>query len=268
MSRKLNTILLAICLVILSSCGASKKLSYLQDMDTLTTYDVTDEPDIKVSANDRLNITVTCKTPELAAPFNIASGAASVDINNGTVSAGALSTASNGYLVDKQGNISFPILGTINVAGKTLQEVRETIEGEIIAKNYIKDPIVLVEFVNFQITVLGEVNSKGNFIVSNSRINILQAIALAGDIPTSAVIDDIWVIRTEGRERNVYSINLKSKECFNSPAFYLQQNDIVYVKPKKTKLDASSQLALTITSTVMAGVSAIASILYWTLGKK
>lgn len=262
MFKKINYILLLSCLLVLSSCGASKRLSYLRDIENLQTFDVTAEPDLKVNPNDRLEITVTCKNPVLAAPFNIVSGA------TGSMDAGAVassvSSSEKGYLVDKNGDITFPVLGTIHVGGLTLTEVKEAIENDIKAKNYITEPIVLVDFVNFQITVLGEVNNKGNFIVKDNRINILQAIALAGDLPTSAVIDDIMVIRTEGNTRTAYSISLKTKDCFNSPAFYLQQNDIVYVKPSKAKLSPASQLALTITSTVLSGLSAIASILYWT----
>lgn len=266
MLRKINYILILASLVVLSSCGASKRFSYLNDLEKLETVDVTAEPDLKVSPNDRLEITVTCKNPVLAAPFNVIGGATG-SIDAGTV-AGAVSSSEKGYLVDKNGEITFPVLGTIHVGGLTLAEVKETIENEIKSRNYITEPIVLVDFVNFQITVLGEVNNKGNFIVKDNRINILQAIALAGDLPNSAVLDDIMVIRTEGNTRTAYTISVKTKDCFNSPAFYLQQNDIVYVKPSRAKLAPASELALTITSTVMSGLSAIASILYWTVGRK
>lgn len=249
--------------LLLSSCGGSKRLSYLQDMDTLTTYDATEDKDLRISKNDKLNITVTCKSPELAAPFNIVSGSVKVNATTGEIS-GNGSSDDRGYMVDKNGNIDFPVLGQLHVYNMTREEVKDLIEHELIARNYIKDPIVLVDFVDFQVTVLGEINSKGIYKSTNNRMTILEAIAQAGDLPTSAVIDDIWVIRTENGKRNVYSINLKTKDCFDSPAYYLKQNDIVYVKPKKAKLGTGSQLALTITSTVLSGLSALASIFYWT----
>ena len=168
------------------------------------------------------------------------------------------------YLVDNEGYILFPVLGSLRVEGMTLKQLKEEISNLIIEKKYINDPIVTAEFTNFQITILGEVGSKGNYIVKDNRITILQAIAMAGDLTTYAQNDNIWVIRTEGGERQVYPIDLRSKSCFDSPGFWLQQDDVVYVKPRKAKLDGGSQLALTITSTVLSGLSALGSILYWT----
>lgn len=232
-------------------------------MEELTSYNVTEAPEVKVRKNDRVKILVSCTNPALSAPFNLISGSTNVDITTGQLSSSGISNGGVEYLVNKDGYILFPVLGEIKIEGLTISEVKDTITELITEKNYIKDPIVTAEFTNFQITILGEVNAKGNYIVKDNKVTILQAIALAGDLTTQAQTDNIWVIRTEGKERQVYPIDLRSKSCFESPGFYLQQDDVVYVKPRKSKLDGSSQLALTITSTVLSGLSTIASVLYW-----
>jgi len=264
---KLNKIVIFALLAVLmvaNSCSY-KRLTYLQDMDTLTTYDLTESEDVRIRKGDKIKITVTCSQPELAVPFNVVSGTPTIS-GDGAIAKASVSVnseAEEGYLVNKSGNITFPVLGDIHVEGMTLEELKADITNQIVEKKYIKDPIVLADFINFQITILGEVGSKGNYVVKNSKMTILEAIAQSGDLTNAAIRDDVWVIRTEDGHRKVYSVNLLSKSCFDSPAFYLQQGDVVYVKPRKAKLDANGQLALSITSTVLAGLSTIASVLYW-----
>lgn len=242
-----------------------KRLTYLQDMETLTTYDVTEAPEVRVRKNDKIKILVSSTNPVLAAPFNLVSGSADVDIATGKVETGNASAGVE-YTVDKNGEILFPILGNIKVEGLTLSQVKEEISRQITAKNYIKDPIITAEYTNFQITILGEVNGKGNYVVKDNKMNVLQAIAMAGDLTSSAQTDNVWVIRTEGKEREVYPIDLRSKSCFDSPGFYLQQDDIVYVKPRKTKLDANAQLGLQISSIALSAMSTAATVLYFMRG--
>lgn len=249
------------CILLADSCSY-KRLTYLQDMDPLETYEVVERPDAKIGIDDKLSIVVTCKNPALAAPFTIVSGRASVDPVTGEISAGNTDEA-KGYTVDKRGMIKFPVLGDVYVEGMTLKELEAAISQQIIEKNYIKDPVVLADFMNFQITMLGEVGGKGNYVIPNGSINILEAIALAGDLTTAAVRNDVWVIRTEEGKRKVYTVNLLSKSLYESPAFYLQQNDIVYVKPRRSKLDTNSQLGMQIGSMVLSVLSTVASVSYW-----
>lgn len=261
-----NTILLFIslamfCAGILSSCGSVNRLTYLKDVDTLATYVVPERPDAKIAKGDRLSIVVTCKTPALAAPFNVISGASSIDSTTGEIKGEVTTGEGIGYTVDKEGFIDFPILGRLKVEGITLLELREMIAATIKEKNFIKDPIVAAEFLNFTVTVLGEVGSRGNYLVKDRTMTIFEAIARANDMTTSALRDEVWVIRTEGNSKKVYPINLQSKSCFSSPAFYLQQNDVVYVRPRKGKLDSNAQLGLQISSLVTSSLAVVATIL-------
>ena len=133
------------------------------------------------------------------------------------------------------------------------------------AKNYLKEPIVMADFMNFQITMLGEVNNKGNFSVENNEINLIQAIAMAGDLTTNAKRDEILVIRTENGERKVYPVNMLSRDLYESPAFQLQQNDVVYAKPNKAKSDGQFERRTTTISLLLTFITAISSMYYWVI---
>lgn len=249
----------------LSSCGSSKKITYLQDMELLKNYPVKEEADIRIQTKDKLDIVVTCKNPELALPFNIMGGTVRADANGNMTSVPAASSEKKGYVVDKNGYIDFPVLGQLHVAGMTLDELKTMIEDRIKAKNYLKEPIVMADFMNFQITMLGEVNSKGNFTIENNEINLIQAIAMAGDLTTNAKRNEILVIRTENGERKVYPVNMLSKDLYESPAFQLQQNDVVYAKPNKAKSDGVFEKRTTIISLILTFVTAISSMYYWVI---
>ena len=257
--KKLLLIILTVLLV--CSCGAYKRLAYLQDMDALTTYDVTRRPDPRIARGDKLNITVSSSQPVLAAPFNTV--AASATYNAVTEQSSYTSTEPNkdGYLVDQKGYINFPVLGPIFVEGMTLEDLTNTITDQIKASNYIKEPIVKAEFLNFQVTVLGEVSGVGNYTISSGSINIFELLAMAGDLTEDAIRDNIWVIRTTGDTRKVYTLNPKSRTIFDSPAFYLQQNDMLYVAPKDSKIDQTISDRLRMVTMPVTVVSSISSIL-------
>ena len=168
-----------------------------------------------------------------------------------------------GYLVDKDGNIEFPVLGYVKVAGLNVRQVKDLLVDLIKSGNYIKEPIVTVDFLNFRITLLGEVASKGNKYVDGNQVNILQAIAMGGDLYTTADFSKIKVIRTHTGSREVFELDLYSKEIYQSPAFYLQQDDVVYVPPRNAKLDASSDLALRLTTIVLSVINTAVTVFYW-----
>lgn len=245
--------------MMVASCGSYKKITYLQDMDTAATYQVLEQPDTKIAVNDRLNILVTAQEPSLAAPFNLASGTYSLDPNTGEMKSNLTSEADKGYVVNKNGYINFPVLGNVKAEGLTLEQLRLSLVEKIIATKYVKDPIVLVEFMNFQFTVLGQANP-GNYVVPNGHINLLEALAMAGDLKASAKRDDVWVIRTENGERKVYSVDMRSKSLYESPAFYIQQNDLIYVKPLKSFKDSDAERRTTIVQTVISALSTASSI--------
>lgn len=256
---KKQWILAVAALLSLASCGSYKKLTYLQDMEVLTTYDVKEQPNVLIGVNDKLRIVVTCQEPTLAAPFNLSTGVFSVNPETGESVTKLSSEAESGYVVDKNGYIDFPVIGLVKAEGLTLEGLREDLIDKIIETKYIKDPIVLVEFMNFQFTVLGEANP-GNYNVPNGHINLLEALALAGDLKPSAKRNDVWVIRTENGQRMVYSVDMRSKDLFESPAFNIQQNDIIYVKPLKSVKDADATKRSSVITTVISALSTVSSI--------
>ena len=256
---KKQWILAVAALLSLASCGSYKKLTYLQDMEVLTTYDVKEQPNVLIGVNYKLRIVVTCQEPTLAAPFNLSTGVFSVNPETGESVTKLSSEAESGYVVDKNGYIDFPVIGLVKAEGLTLEGLREDLIDKIIETKYIKDPIVLVEFMNFQFTVLGEANP-GNYNVPNGHINLLEALALAGDLKPSAKRDDVWVIRTENGQRMVYSVDMRSKDLFESPAFNIQQNDIIYVKPLKSVKDADATKRSSVITTVISALSTVSSI--------
>lgn len=248
MSRILFLFLSA--LLALSSCVSSKDFVYLQDMQVGERYHFERKHEAVVHRDDRLSITVSCKQPELALPFNAQNAAVKVS------STGEISSAPDGndkgYRVDVDGNIDFPMLGKINVEGRTLAEVTQLIKNGIIEGNFIKNPLVSVDFLNFKYTVLGAVGSNGTFTVKGDRVTLLEAIANAGDLATNARVDKVTVIREIGKERQIFVHDLRSSNIFNSPCFYLQQNDIVYVEPKYRKKERSERITQYITMTLSA----------------
>lgn len=249
----------------LCSCGSSKKLTYLQDMEFLENYPVKEEAEIRIQPKDRLDIMVTCKNPELALPFNIMGGMVRTDADGNMSSVTAGQEDKKGYVVDKSGCIDFPVLGQLVVAGLTLDELKGMITERIKEKNYLKEPIVMADFMNFQITMLGEVSNKGNYTIDNNEINLIQAIAMAGDLTNNAKREEILVIRTENGQRKVYPVNMLSKDLYESPAFQLQQNDVVYAKPNKSKSDGQFERRTTVISLLLTFVTACSSMYYWVI---
>ncbi|MDR0892642.1 MAG: polysaccharide export protein [Mediterranea sp.] len=221
----------------MTSCINTKKLILLKNMDTNTSYPIGQLRDIKVQRDDRLYIFVTAKNPELAAPFNQNSQTMRISETGDMVNAsanggndrGGLQT---GFLVDMDGYIQYPILGKLKVDGLTRKEVSQLIQQRLIDQGYISDPIVYVEIQNLRVTMMGEVNAQGVQSVPNARITLLEAISRAGGLSANADYKNVEVIREENGVRNMYKMDVQSTDIFQSPAFYLQQNDIVYVHPK------------------------------------
>lgn len=265
---KRETILMgwmALIVLLLSSCGSRKSFVYLQDMQPGRSYPANFKHEAIIHRDDRLGITVNSKNPELAIPFNIQGGTFRLS-SDGTVSeaSGAASEVrEKGYRVDVDGNIDFPILGKLHVEGLTVGQATELIKSKIQQGNYIKEPLVSIEFLNFKYTVLGAVGHTGTFNVDGDRITLIDAIAKAGDLSTKARVNRVTVIREEKDGRKMYTHDLRSKELFDSPAYYLQQNDVVYVEPKYRKKDGEDrgwQFA-----TLFVSVASFVTSLLWVL---
>lgn len=251
-----------LAVLLLTSC-ARKRIVYLQDMEMGVRYPIDLKYEAVVHRDDRLSITVSCKNPELAIPFNIYGGTFKVG-SDGNVTADASTRVNEkGYRVDVDGNIDFPILGKLHVEGLKVGEVRDLIKNKIIEGEYMKDPLVAIEFLNFKYTVLGAVGRNGTFSVDGDRITLLEAIANAGDLSAKAKIDRVAVIREIDGERQMFMHDLRSKDLFESPCFYLQQNDIVYVEPKYRKKDNEDR-GWQIGTTMLSIVTAVTSILWVT----
>ncbi|MCT3947004.1 polysaccharide biosynthesis/export family protein [Elizabethkingia anophelis] len=200
-----------------------------------TEYPVAEAPALRLQKNDRVSIQVSAKSLDLAAPFNTVAGTYKVG-NDGSVSTGIdQSSNAQGYLIDREGNIAFPVLGNLHVEGLTLEEVRDLVRNKLINGQLISEPIVKVEILNFKISVTGAI---GNRVLDapDGRMTLLEAITKAGGIGLNAAPDKITVIREEDGVRRKIVTNIQSQEIFNSPAYYLKQNDIVYIEPKSAEV--------------------------------
>ena len=224
----------------LFSCKSTtyKKINYLQDITADTTMSMVATKGIVIQPKDQLSIVVSSRTPALAAEFNLP--VASYQAGTELFMEGSSMQRLLGYVVDNEGRINFPVLGMIEAAGKTRWELQNHIRDEIIAGGYIKDPIVTVEFLNFKISVMGEVNTPGTFTIAGDKITIFGALALARDLTIYGRRDRIQVIRESGDVRNIYMVDLRDSDIFKSPAYYLQQNDMIYVEPNSVRAGQST----------------------------
>lgn len=243
MTRIYNAIAL-LCLLIAASCSSPKQTIYFNESSksdtTVTIQTIEPHPEIIIQPDDILAINVTSiqaySEKDPVAIFN--GGGTQYNI---TPMAGGMGGNGNvnGFLVDKEGNIDFPVLGKIKVSGLTIRQIKDMMVQKLTA--YLKDPVVETRIINFKITMLGEVGRVGPVIAQTPRMNILDAISAAGDIPVTGRKDNVMIIRENGGVRSFAHVNLNSKDLFTSPFFYLQQNDIVYVEPSRIRRQQSNQ---------------------------
>lgn len=248
-------------LLLLTSCASRKNIVYLQDMQIGEKYRYDTRHEAVIRCDDRLSITVSNKNPELAIPFNIYGGTFKVGENGDITADAATKVNEKGYRVDVDGDIDFPILGILHVEGLTVSELRDLIKEKIEKGNYMKDPLVSIEFLNFKYTVLGAVGHNGTFSADGDRVTLLEAIANAGDLTDKARTDRVAVIREVDGARQMFMHDLRSKDIFDSPCFYLQQNDVVYVEPKYRKRDGEDR-GWQIGTTLLSIASVICSLLW------
>ena len=258
--KKLKRLTLGVLLAfLLVSCQSYKKVPYLQDTAFVNdTEQSVRQTGVKVMPKDLLTIAVSCSTPELAAPFNLVNSGTASGMEGKTVGQGTASSALQQYLVDNEGKINFPVLGELHVGGLTKKATEQMIVEKL--KPYIKEtPIVTVRIVNYRISVLGEVSSPGSFVVSNEKINLLEALAMAGDLTIYGMRDNVKLIRTgQDNKQEIITMDLNKAETVLSPYYQLQQNDIIYVTPNKTKAKNSDIGAST--GLWFSGVSILLSI--------
>lgn len=229
---KKYVILLAV--IFLASCQSYKKVPYLQDAEVInqaqqleTLYDA------KIMPKDLLTIVVSCTNPELAVPFNL-TVASPISVSAGNSSLTNQPSLQQ-YLVDNEGRINFPVLGTLKVGGLTKSQAEQLIVNNL--KPYIKEnPIVTVRMSNYKISVLGEVARPGTFTITNEKVNLLEALAMAGDMTVWGLRDNVKLIREDANgKQEIHTLDLNKAETILSPYYWLQQNDVIYVTPNKAK---------------------------------
>ena len=237
MYKKLSLfLLLVVSVLVFTSCGSTKNVAYLQNSDTVDLSRSDFLYDARILPKDILTITVNTVNPEAAAPFNL-TVATEMSVSRGRSSVTSSGQTLQTYLVDNRGCIEFPILGTLEVVGLTKSMCEKMIHDKIMPYlNENENPVVTVRMSNYKISVLGEVAHPGMFTVGNEKINILEALAQAGDLTIYGVRDRVKLIREDAKgHKEIHTINLNDANIINSPYYYLQQNDIVYVEPNKVK---------------------------------
>ena len=235
MNTKVQHYFLLCLITLLVSCSAPKEVLYLQDIATIKEENIDKNYEVIIHKDDLLAILVNSKDPELALPFNMPVV---------TFQIGAQTTTQQrllGYLVDQNGDIDFPILGKIHVEGLTRMQVTELIKQKLMNEDLIKDPIVTVQFLNF-------------------KVSLLEALSMAGDLTIYGRRDRVAVIREKDGKRRILYHDLRSSDIFQSPCYYLQQNDIVYVEPNKAKTGQSRINSNNSVGVWLSAVSVLASI--------
>lgn len=245
--RNLKRLLLPFALVafvlMLGSCGSTKNVAYFKNSDSVDLSQSQYLYDARIMPKDQLTITVSAEDDDAVIPFNMTVPTPYTANQRSTYSQAMLQT----YLVDNKGNINFPIVGELHVGGLTKSEAEALVKEKI--KPYMStnvNPIVTVRMTGYQISVLGEVTRPGTFTVSREKITILEALAQAGDLTIYGVRDNVKLIREDASgKKTIVEMNLNDANIINSPYYYLQQNDVVYVTPNKVKAQNSSVGSMT-----------------------
>lgn len=228
---------------LLGSCGSTKNVAYFQNSDTVDLSQSQFLYDAKIMPKDQLTITVSTTNDEAAVPFNLTVPTPQSVNSRSSYSQAMLQT----YLVDNSGNITYPIIGEIHVGGLTKSEAENMIREKI--KVYMaetENPIVTVRMTGYQISVIGEVARPGTFTVSREKITVLEALAQAGDLTIYGMRNNVQLIREDADgKKAIYFLNLNDANLINSPYYYLQQNDVIYVTPNKVKAQNSSVGSMT-----------------------
>ena len=268
MMRRLNKRSLWLLLLpfLLAGCQSYKKVHYFQNVEVVNEVEQQEKLyDAKIMPKDLLTIVVSCTNPELAIPFNL-TVASNAGIAVSTSSYVTTQPVLQPYLVDNEGNINFPVLGELKLGGLTKREAEQLIIDKL--KPYMKEtPIVTVRMVNYKISVIGEVTRPGTFTISNEKVNLLEALAMAGDMTVYGLRDNVKLIREDANgKQQIVTLDLNKAETILSPYYWLQQNDIVYVTPNKAKarnsdVGNSTSLWFSATSILVSIVSLLVNIL-------
>lgn len=246
---KTSPLFLFALLLILSSCDMSKRITYFQDIQEQTSYaNEQPAPEIRLRPEDKISIIVNSKSPELTALFNLPYTARV--LGSQTEQLFNTSQGTSGYIIKSDGSIDFPVLGIVQAAGKTRDELASHIKSELMDRNLVNDPVVTVEFVNLKFSVMGEVRSPGSYPITRDHITLLDALSMAGDLTIDGKRDNVLVLRPNASgQLTAYTVNMLSfNDVQHSPAYYIHQNDYIYIEPNKKRANQSTVNANTVES--------------------
>ena len=252
---KSNRILLAAAVFALlaASCSNTEQIAYIHDAQRDSAFALRGEFSAGIQANDLLSIYVESETPESTIQFNQETNKIAV-VNGSVMNPGH--SAVSGYLVNHDGDIIFPVLGKMHVVGLTHNELAALIESRLKAEGHITDPTVTVKLMNFKVSVLGDVTRPGQLVVQGERLTIFEALSMVGDLTIYGQRHNVTIIREENGIRTIGEIDLSSKKVFDSPYYYLHQNDVVYVEPNMRRKQLAERDPLTM-SYISSAVSII-----------
>ena len=229
-----NTAILFLLALLLDACTFRKEIAYLNDISKTTPAQEQKASDLTFKKGDFLSVQIVASELESTLPFNLpdlSTGSQMPNYTNGIAN-------QQGYLIDLAGNIEMPVIGTVRALGLTRSELISEIKDKL--KPHIKDPVVHIRLLNFKVTVLGDVRLPGTFTIPNERISILEAIGIAGDLNITAMRKNVLVIRETDSIKTSYRLDLTSSSILNSPVYYLNQNDVVYVEPNRAQRNSAS----------------------------
>ena len=251
---------------VLAGCQSYKKVPYLQDSQSLSAENgiqrIETPPlyDARIMPKDLLTIVVSCpEEPELAEPFNLTISTPASNNNGRSLTNQPVLQQ---YLVDNEGNIDFPVLGILHLGGLTKSEAEQVLKDKL-SPQFHTLPIVTVRMVNYKISVIGEVMRPGTFTITNEKVNIFEALAMAGDMTIYGIRDQVKLIREDSKgKREIVPLNLNDRDILYSPYYYMQQNDILYVTPNKTKAKTSNiSTSTTIWFSIVGSLVSLASLI-------
>lgn len=234
MKSKTNYFLsLLIATFLLNACASKEDVVYFQNQPITAESNIAFSPSITYKPNDLVSINVSALDPETVKPFNLP-----VITNTFSSVSYQGEMRIQTYLVDSDGNIEFPVIGTIQIGGLTRQETVNMLREKI--SEYVKDPIINIRLTNFTVTVLGEVNNPGTFSIEDERISLSEALGMAGDLTIYGKRDNVFLIREKNGVKQYGRFNLTQKNVLNDQNYYLEQNDVIYVEPNKARVRSSA----------------------------
>ena len=261
-SIRLSLVIVAAGVLALTSCHTTEEIAYISDATRDSVMAINSQFTNGIQANDLLKIYVESETPIATIPFNQETN--KIAVSEGTVMNPGASAVS-GYLVSNEGNIVFPVLGEIHVLGMTHAQLAAELQRRLREQGYINDAVVTVNLMNFKVSVLGDVARPGQIMATGERLTIFEALSMVGDLTIFGQRRNVTVLREENGVRTIGELDLSSKEVFNSPYYYLHQNDVVYVEPnmKKKRTAATDPYILTYISAGLSIISTLSSVFYY-----